>query len=181
MFGKNPSILYTDSELTTEWCDLANIEIARSSSHCIHCPPYRELDATATRCNRVRNGFADILARQGGGPNTRILDKNPHLWNKLTFLRKIFPDAKLIITSRDLRSTVASIKQLWLRQNRKSGKKYYFPTDRECCWLVIPPASPHEREASRIFPGGDVVALAEYWLHTYEMIEKTIWVCTLLP
>ena len=159
--GKHPSILYTDSELTTEWCDLANIEIARSGQPWIHCPPYRGLDATATRCNRVRNGFADILAREGGGPNTRILNKNPHLWNKLPFLRKIFPDAKLIITSRDLRSTVASIKQLCLRKNRKSGIKHYFPTDRESCYLSIPPASPNEREASRIFPGGDVVVLAE--------------------
>jgi len=31
-----------------------------------------------------------------------------------------------------------------------------------------------ERDASRIIPGGDVGALPEYWLHTYEMIEKTI-------
>ena len=29
-------------------------------------------------------------------------------------------------------------------------------------------------EARRIFPGGDIAVLAEYWLHTYSMIEDAM-------
>lgn len=172
--GNHPSIMYVGHELTTEWCDLAEIEIARSKNNKAHCPPYTELEATKTRCHRVRNGFADILASKGGGRQTRFLDDNPHLWNKLSFVRKIFPDAHLIIASRDIRSTVASAKLLWINGNATTGKRYYFPQNHAHCWSVIPPASPDAMEARRIFPGGDIAVLAEYWLHTHLMIEEAM-------
>ncbi len=153
---------------------MAEIDIARTANNKASCPPYTEMDATETRCQRVLSGFAEFMARKGGGRNTRFLNKNPHLWNKLPFLRAIFPDAALLITSRDIRSTVASAKLLWTELNEEWGKRYYFPKNPEHCWSVTPPAPPDEMEASRIFPGGDAVVLAEYWLYTYEMIERTI-------
>ena len=172
--GNHPSIMYVGHELTTEWCDLAEIEIARSENNKAHCPPYTEMDATSARCDRVRKGFADILASKGGGRQTRFLDDNPHLWNKLSFVRKIFPDAQLIIASSDIRNSVASAKLLWIKGNAITAKKYYFPQNHTHCWSVIPPACPDAMEASRIFPGGDIAVLAEYWLHTYSMIEEAM-------
>lgn len=172
--GKNPRIMYLGYELTTEWCELAEIEIARTDNNRTVCPPYTDREVTETLCNRVRNGFAEIRTQNGGSHFTRLLDDNPHLWNKLPFVRKIFPEAALIIISRDLRNTVASMKRLWINGNKNSGKKYYFPRNPEHCWGVIPPTSSDEKEDSRIFPGGDVAVLAEFWLNTYEMIDRTI-------
>ena len=174
ILGNHPGLVYVGYELTTEWCDLADIEIARSENDKAHCPPYTESDLTDTCCDRVRSGFADIHASKGGSRQTRLLDDNPHLWNKLSFVRGIFPDAQLIIASRDIRSTVASAKLLWMKGNETTGKRYYFPRNHAHCWSVIPPASPDSMDSHRIFPGGDVAVLADYWLHTYLMIEETM-------
>jgi len=172
--GRHSRIMYVRYELTAEWSEFAGIEIARSTNKMASCPPYTDSDVSKVCCDRVRRGFAEMVAIRGGTGNTRFLNKNPHLWNKLPFLRAIFPDATLIVTSRDIRSTVASMLLLWERGNSTWGKRYYFPRDPAQCWGVIPPAVPDESEASRIFPGGEVTALAEYWLHTYEMIQNTI-------
>jgi len=172
--GDHPRILYDRSELTAEWCDFAGIEIARSFNRLLHCPPYTAADATDACCQRVRSGFAEFMVKKGGTRNTRFFNKNPHLWNKLPFLRVIFPDAKLIVTSRDIRSTVASIKGMWIRGKERTGLQYYVPQDHARCWGVISSTTSEALDTSRIFPGGNVTALAEYWLYAYEMIENTI-------
>jgi hypothetical protein len=170
----HPRIVYLGRELATEWCDLADIEIARSNNNKAHCPPYTEIEATKTICDRVGDGFADMLARNGGGSKNRFLDDNPHLWNKLPFVRQIFPDAQLLVASRSIRSTVASAKCLWIKSNAVTGKKFYFPENHAHCWSVIPPASLDGVDSRRIFPGGDVAVLAEYWLRTYSEIEEAM-------
>jgi hypothetical protein len=164
--------MYAGRELTAEWCDFAGIEIARTHNRHPSCPPYGESDATEERRQNVREGFADLVARSNPAA-ARFLDKNPHLWNKLPFLKKIFPDATIVITSRDIRSTVASMKLLWEKQNKESGKRYFFPGESRSCWGVLSSVPSAGEDAPRIFPGGSVAALAEYWLNVYETIEQT--------
>lgn len=172
--GRHPRIMFVGYELTSEWCDFARIEMARSQNHMANCPPYTDSIVTETCRKSVHAGFSEIYGRNGGNKKIRFLNKNPHLWNKLPFLRAIFPDARLVITSRDIRSTVASMKLLWIDLNKRYAKKYYFPENLDYCWSVIPPACPPPTAEGRIFPGGNVGALAEHWLHTYETVESNI-------
>lgn len=172
--GRHPQVIYPGRELSAEWRELAEIKIARSSNSDGYCPPYSELDATHIRRHNVREGFAELVASQGGGRRARFIDDNPHLWNKLPFVRRIFPDGRFLVVSRDIRSTVASAKVLWMNGYAAKGTWYYFPRDQTHCWGVIPPVPADGLEVRRIFPGGDIAVLAEYWLHTHSMIEEAM-------
>jgi hypothetical protein len=175
--GNHPSICHprhVHFELSPEWCELANIDIGAPASKRQNCPSLNASDAKEDICQTVRKGFAKIHIEAGGSESTRFLSKSPHLWNKLSFLHRIFPDTSLIITTRDILSTVISTKYLWIDLEKRSGVKHYLPQDPNQCWRCIWPHSPDEVDPCRTFPGGDISVLAEYWLRTYKTIERDI-------
>ena len=97
--------------------------------------------------------------------------KNPHLWNKLSFVRAVFPDARLIVTARDIRSTVASLKYMWSTAHARYGTRYYLPVDTHECWRITK-GDFDAVDKSRVFPDGGIEILADYWLRTYEEIGR---------
>ena len=170
--GAHPKVCFVGFELTRQWCGLGEIDIATTGNGKPHCPPLSDRDALPERCSRLRRGMAEIFALEGGRDGVRFLNKNPHLWNKLEFVSEVFPDASLLVASRDLRSTVASTKRLWDYASRSRGTRYHLPEDPRYCWTISPPATLDGADASRTFPGGSVAVLAEYWLRVYETIER---------
>lgn len=162
----HPQVINAGFELSKEWHELAGIEIATPGLACTHCPPAGP-EAVAGREQEVRDGFARLHRIKGGWSGTRLFNKSPHLWNKLPLVRTLFPDAVLLVTSRDLRSTVASTRKLWEKIEKGWGMKHYLPEDPDACWSWV---ADHP-DRSRLFPGGDVAVLAEYWLRVYERIE----------
>ncbi len=161
----HPQVINAGFELSKEWHELAGIEIATPGLSCAHCPPAGP-EAVAGREDQVRDGFAQLHAAKGGWSGTRFFNKSPHLWNKLPLVRALFPDAVLLVTSRDLRSTVASAKRLWEKMEKDWGMKHYLPEDPDACWSADGP------DPARLFPGGDAAVIAEYWLRVYETIER---------
>ncbi len=161
----HPQVINAGFELSKEWHELAGVEIATPGLPCAHCPPAGP-EAVAGREEQVRAGFARLHMVKGGWSGTRLFNKSPHLWNKLPLVRALFPDAVLLVTSRDLRSTVASTKRLWEKMEKDWGMKHYLPEDPAACWSVEGP------DPARLFPGGDAAVLAEYWLRVYETIER---------
>jgi hypothetical protein len=161
----HPQVINAGFELSKEWHELAGLEIATPGLPCTHCPPAGP-EAVAGREEQVRAGFARLHMVKGGWSGTRLFNKSPHLWNKLSLVRALFPDAVLLVTSRDLRSTVASTKRLWEKMEKDWGMKHYLPEDSESCWSLEGP------DPARLFPGGDAAVLAEYWLRVYETIER---------
>jgi Sulfotransferase family len=161
----HPQVINAGFELSREWHELAGIEIATPGLPCAHCPPAGP-EAVAGRVDEVRDGFARFHLSKGGWSGTRLFNKSPHLWNKLPLVRTLFPDAVLLVTSRDLRSTVASTKRLWEKMEKDWRVKHYLPEDPEACWSVSGP------DPARLFPGGDAAVLADYWLRVYETIER---------
>jgi hypothetical protein len=161
----HPQVINAGFELSREWHELAGVEIATPGLPCAHCPPAGP-EAVAGREEQVRAGFARLHMVKGGWSGTRLFNKSPHLWNKLPLVRALFPDAVLLVTSRDLRSTVASTKRLWEKMEKDWGVKHYLPEDPAACWSVQGP------DPARLFPGGDAAVLAEYWLRVYETIER---------
>lgn len=161
----HPQVINAGFELSREWHELAGLEIATPGLPCAHCPPAGP-EAVAGREEKVREGFARLHLVKGGWSGTRLFNKSPHLWNKLPLVRALFPDAVLLVTSRDLRSTVASAKRLLEKLERDWGMKHYLPEEPDACWSVKGP------DPARLFPGGDAAVLAEYWLRVYEAIER---------
>jgi hypothetical protein len=162
----HPQVINAGFELSREWHELAGIELATPGLPCVHCPPAGP-EAVAGREEEVRDGFARVHLVKGGWSGTRLFNKSPHLWNKLPLVRTLFPDAILLVTSRDLRSTVASTKKLWEKIEKDWGLKHHLPEDSDACWSCVP----DHLDLARLFPGGDVAVLAEYWLRVYERIE----------
>jgi hypothetical protein len=161
----HPQVINAGFELSKEWHELTGVEIATPGLPCLHCPPAGP-EAVAGRVDQVRDAFARLHLAKGGWSGTRLFNKSPHLWNKLPLVRALFPDAVLLVTSRDLRSTVASTKRLWEKMEKDWRVKHYLPEDPEACWSVSGP------DPARLFPGGDMAVLAEYWLRVYETIER---------
>lgn len=172
--NQHPGVAYCLFEMSPQWRDLAGIELGHGVNRSAHCPPLNERDAPPELCERVREGFAEILAWQGGREGRRLLNKAPHFSNKLPFLREVFPDASLVVAARDIRSTVASVKELWESNYRKLGVRFHLPEDPDYCWSVSPPASARDWSSERTFPGGKLSVLADYWLRTYEIIDRTV-------
>jgi hypothetical protein len=167
----HPQVINAGFELSREWHELAGIEIATPGLPCACCPPAGP-EAVAGRMEEVRDGFARLHLAKGGWSGTRFFNKSPHLWNKLPLVRALFPDAVLLVTSRDLRSTVASTKRLWEKMAADWGGKHYLPEDPAACWSCVPPAPSAGLDPARLFPGGDAAVIAEYWLRVYETIER---------
>lgn len=163
--GQHPQVINAGFELSQEWHELAGLEIATPGLPCVHCPPAGP-EAVAGREEQVRAGFAQLHMDKGGWKGTRLFNKSPHLWNKLPLVRALFPDAVLLVSSRDVWSTVASTKLLWERVEKDWGIKHYLPEDPAACWSLEGP------DPARLFPGGDAAVLAEYWLRVYETIER---------
>lgn len=173
--GEHPNIVYprfAHFELSPEWCELAQIDISAPITKKSNCSPLNADDATDNICQKVNQGFTKIFLEEGGDKDSRFLGKSPHLWNKLPFVQKIFPDASLIVTSRDIQDTVASTKRLFIDIEKTCAIKHYLPPEPKQCWSCIFPTS-SVKDTARTFPGGDVSVLAEYWLRVYKIIEET--------
>ncbi len=169
--SKNKEIISPGFELRREWHKLTGIEIALpESNQSNNCPPYNQNDFSDEEYSKMRDNFSQFFQENGGSNNLRLLNKNPHLFNKLPFVKRLFPDSYLIVTSRPIINTVASTKWLWEWIYNKFGVKHYLPLRNEDCWSCSPPANEANFEKERIFPGGDVKTIAEYWLRVYETI-----------
>jgi hypothetical protein len=174
ILAEHPTIHYLGFELSKEWTTSADINIACPDTNHSICPPLGKSDASIERINSVRAEFAKLHYIGSSHRDSRFLNKNPHLWNKLPFVSSIFPDATLVVISRDIRSTVASTKLLWESIYQKYNRIHYLPPDPDSCWHSMLQKYSMNHDPSRTFPGGDISVIAEYWLRTYQIIDSVI-------
>jgi len=161
----------TGTELCAEWANLGGVHIGAPVAGYSDCPAMSSEQATPEVCQRIREGFAAVWGRQGGNTSKRFLHKNPHFCNKLPFLRGVFPDTRLIITSRDVRSCVLSVQMLWMKVQKVNGVSHFLPEDETACWGCSPPVPRESIDPARLFPGGSIRVLGEYWLRMHECLE----------
>lgn len=172
--GDHPAVVYAGFELLPEWVELAGVEIAGPGVPCRECRSDDGGGRDEAELAAIRRRFAALHADKGGWRFSRFFNKNPHLWNKLGLVRRLFPDASFVVTSRDLRSTVASTKRLWERMRADWGVVHSLPEDPETCWSCAPAEQALTFDPVRTFPGGDVAVLAEYWLRVYERLDAEL-------
>ncbi|MEM8960193.1 MAG: sulfotransferase [Acidobacteriota bacterium] len=168
--GAHPALHYvinTDPELFDDWIHIGCAPMRET------CPTLGPDAVTPEVRDALHRHFAALLAREA--TDGRFLNKNPHLWNKLGYLRAIFPDAALVVTSRDMRSTVASTKRMFESHARNRSLIHRLPAEPGTCWRILPARDEHSASdpevVRRTFPGGDVRVIAEYWLRVYATIE----------
>ncbi|MCA9797218.1 MAG: sulfotransferase, partial [Candidatus Eremiobacteraeota bacterium] len=173
--GSHPEVCWahkadTGYELSPLWVRWSDLELGVPELGC-RCGPAHQ-PASVQEQARLAAGLAEFHQQFNGGKG-RLLLKHPHFWNKLGWLRTALPEARLVVSSRDLRSTVLSTQMLWLRTFRRTGLKHYLPPESDACWWVVA-GDWQQGEAERIFPGGSVAVLAEYWLRVYQAFERDL-------
>jgi hypothetical protein len=116
--------------------------------------------------------WKDVL---GEDKRKRVVNKQPHLSNKLDYVLRIFPDAKIVHIVRDCEPTVAS----WLAaMDEHPSLTVYWPKDEEfpCFWLMPKPDDPialaRLERHSRFFPGGGSELWIDYWCKVNAGVEK---------
>ncbi len=170
LLGRSSEVVYCGFELRDIWSKIGKVPMASQKTRDERCPALGELDATKELAVLLGNAFREKMTslQAGKSDNAVFLSKNPHLCNKLPFVKALFPGARFIWISRGLPDVVASLRNLFDRNDRRKDVWYYWPekTARETrCWnCFFGESPPSVVERSRCFPGGDVKYLAEYWL-----------------
>lgn len=115
--------------------------------------------------------WRDVLKKRNG---KRVVNKQPHLSNKLDYVLGIFPDAKIVHIIRDCEPMVAS----WLAvMDEHPSLVVYWPKEESfpCFWLM---PKPHDAVAlarlerhGQFFPGGGAALWIDYWCKVNTGIE----------
>jgi hypothetical protein len=129
-------------------------------NYCLHL---NEGDAVPDVVESMRRYYwTDVLHENA---HRRVLNKQPHLSNKLRYVLGIFPDAKIIHIIRDCPPVVAS----WIVvMGQHPSLLAYWPEERyPCFWLFPRPSNPVAASAlarhGRFFPGNHPELWIDYW------------------
>jgi Sulfotransferase family len=170
MLDRSPHIAYCPFELKDLWSQAGGIPMASAKTRDLICPQCSGMDMQVDqRESLTASFFRRMTTCVGKAPGATFLNKNPHLSNKLPLVSALFPDARFIWIYRDLPQVVASIKRLFEDVCQRQGTWHWWPylsvmTGSRCWNAFHSPDLPQEISAERIFPGGDVGFIAEYWL-----------------
>jgi len=111
-----------------------------------------------------------------GRQSIRVVNKCPHLANKLRYVRSIFPDARFLHIVREPVAMVAS----WVKvMQAVPGLAIYWPDSTyPCLWVFRTHGTsggsvPFQRE-DRLFPGGGLLRLADYWAEVNGNIPRQL-------
>jgi hypothetical protein len=131
-------------------------------------------DKDVTREIRVsmqKYHWEEVLKRRAG---FRVLNKTPHLANKLRYVLGIFPNAKIIHIVRDCEPTVAS----WMAMmSSHPTLSIYWPRCEQypCLWLMPRPktlaGALKLQGRDDFYPGGSGTLFVDYWVETNKNIE----------
>lgn len=178
LLGKSPYVAYCPFELKDIWSRVGKIPMASPKTRDLDCPEYFGESASLNMRKELTMAFEErINILHGKHKDAIFLNKNPHLSNKLGLVTSLFPDARIIWTYRHMIQVVASVKKLFTDVYHRQQTRHWWPQvsveTRNRCWSAI--YSDEEMEAipaDRIFPGGDVYYIAEYWLETNRAISE---------
>jgi hypothetical protein len=172
MLGQSRYIAHCPFELKDVWSQVAGIPMASPKTRDSTCPECTADDIRTGQREALTETFRRRMAScSGKAEGAAFLNKNPHLCNKLPLVKALFPDARFIWIKRGLPQVVASVERLFADVCRRQQTWHWWPfpseTTRSRCWNAFfssdtrPAVSPE-----RIFPGGNIRFIAEYWLES---------------
>ena len=112
----------------------------------------------------------------GASLSGRVVNKCPHISNKLRYVLGIFPDARIVHIVRDPVAMVAS----WVKvMQAVPDLLIYWPdSDYPCLWVMpAGDASAHRQcfaRESRLYPGGGLQRFADYWAEVNRNIPRQL-------
>jgi hypothetical protein len=177
LLGRSKGLAHCGFELKDIWSH-AGIPMASPKTRDTVCPECRAFDARPGMVDALSQAF---LARmdmcEGKLPGAALLNKNPHLCNKLALVLALFPTARVIWIHREMPKVVASVKRLFIDVWQRQRTWHYWPLlsphTRNRCWEArFGDAPPTDCDPSRTFPGGDVSHIAEYWLESNRAVAE---------
>jgi hypothetical protein len=144
----------------------------------INCPELGAGNFTESQREGLTREFLAEMARQQTGKraDAAFLNKNPHLCNKLPLVQALFPDARFIWIHRRLLRVVASLKRLFEDLCRREHTWHCWPVEQSGitarCWGARHFQRPKDFDFERVFPGGRIRFLAEYWLESNRSVSQ---------
>jgi hypothetical protein len=172
LLGRSPYIAHCSFELKDVWSEIGGIPMASPKTHDHECPECSIDDVAPEMKNRLMEAFLTRISDlQGKEAQAVFLNKNPHLCNKLPLVKSLFPDARFMWIHRPLPQVVASIKRLFsdVQKRQSVWHLWTLPSDqiRNRCWNALYLGDQFsDIPAERIFPGGNIWYIAEYWLES---------------
>jgi len=170
--GISPSFGYPDGEDHDGWVKyggatisgLGNIARNHGHSGTGYCLGMDETDVNPSLASSMNAYYFNEV--QGGRSGTIVLNKNPHLSNKLRYVRAIFPQSRFVHIIREPVHMAASWVKMMEKQN---GTVAYWPGGSDgCFWfLPAPDRDKHEKRLAQqdnFVPGTNRAAcLAAFW------------------
>ncbi len=176
--GSHPEVVYCPFELKDLWSRVGGCEMASPRTGDAHCPSLGASEASPLRARALRAAFLESYQRHAAGkrPGALLLNKNPHLCNKLPFARALFPRARFLALTRSLPAVVHGLRGLFAYGLERHGVVHVWPERDERggprCWHCHPRAElPAAAPTARRFPGGELAFLAEYWWESQASLE----------
>lgn len=178
LLGRSTRIAHCPFELKDVWSKKGGIHMASPKTRdqvCLECGPDDVVPGMHDCLTEAILGR--IIDLQGKEPQAVFLNKNPHLCNKLPLVKSLFPDARFIWIHRHLPQVVASIKKLFSDVHSRQSTWHWWPLPsartRNRCWSAFysEDQSP-DILPERIFPGGNIRYLAEYWLESNRAVRE---------
>jgi hypothetical protein len=178
LLGRSEGITYCPFELKHIWSEAGGVHMASPRTRESVCRGLGAEDVVdGQRENLIRAFQVEMTRHQAGKRRDAVfLNKNPHLSNKVALVRALFPDARFIWIHRRMPHVVGSLKVLFDNVCRRQRTWHHWPIE-QCgikarCWETSHFRPPTEGESARVFPGGDVRFLAEYWLETNHSVAQ---------
>jgi len=178
LLGHSPDVAHCRFELKDLWSQIGGVPMASPKTRDHVCPELSAKDCQGVATLNLRAALAErVAACSSKAAGAVLLNKNPHLCNKLGLVKAMFPDARFVWIHRGLPQVAGSVKRLFADIRNRQATLHWWPMPgrgtRNRCWnaafceqeLVAAPAD-------RIFPGGHVRFIAEYWLESNRAVAE---------
>jgi len=179
LLGTFFGIIHCPFELKDIWSSVGHVPMASPRTRDTACYQMGADDVRPGQAEKLSTAFLKRMQQNSEGKreDAIFLNKNPHLCNKLPFVNTLFPDARFIWIHRPLPHVVVSLRRLFEDVLKRQETWHYWPElekgTTERCWQAF-----HQKEApagfdhQRLFPGGDIKHIAEYWLESNRAVAK---------
>ncbi|MBR9861707.1 sulfotransferase [bacterium] len=180
----HPQLLKTPGELNNVWTELAD---ANCEDNCIArraedvSPEYTyQMTQYFNQCIEVSKSLKRHLMRAAyyfnhkrgriryDWDNVIVVNKSPHLCNKIDFVHGAFPQSKLIFIYRDIFQQSASQKAHFRKRFKNNNEVYCFPKKESSCWSQLNVAQAQNVEAERRWPN-NFKYIPQMWMRLNKM------------
>jgi len=166
--SEHPQLLKVGFELNPIWTKIGGAPI---NDDCLECT---EKDLRMEYANNMTAYFKDYLVRSksflrhlarisqrnkfgSGGvfydwDNVYLLNKNPHLSNKVRYLNAMYPKAKFIVIVRSPHGQCSSLKMMFLKNHKKDGRYLRLPNDSGSSWSKVNATNLNSMDKNEIYP-----------------------------